>query len=352
MKTSLTHSPQYPSTHPLIHPSTLIVAEAGVNHNGSLKTALKLIEAATYAGVDAVKFQTFKADSLVSKNAPKAEYQKKTTSEEESQFVMIKNLELDENIHKELNGYCKQKDIIFLSSPFDLESIDLLNELGLEIFKIPSGEITNLPYLKKIGSILKKVIISTGMADLGEIEAALNILTDAGTSKENITALHCNSEYPTPFEDVNLLAMLSIKESFQIQVGYSDHTIGIEASIAAVALGSTIIEKHFTLDNNMPGPDHQASLEPNELKEMVVAIRNIEKAIGDGSKRPSVSELKNQCIVRKSIIAEKEIKKGEVFTKNNITTKRPGTGISPMEWDNILGKRARRNFAKDELIEV
>ncbi|MFZ3122399.1 MAG: N-acetylneuraminate synthase [Thermodesulfovibrionales bacterium] len=331
---------------------TFIIAEAGVNHNGSIDIAKKLIDVAAETGADAVKFQTFKAENMVSRFAAKAEYQKKTTDADESQFDMIKRLELNEDAHKELMGYCRDKGIIFLSTPFDLESIDLLNNLGIEIFKIPSGEITNLPYLRKIGRLKKKVILSTGMADLEEIGNAINVLTGYGTRKDDITVLHCNTEYPTPFEDVNLVAMLTIRDAFKVKVGYSDHTPGIEAPVAAVALGATVIEKHFTLDKNMKGPDHKASLDPDELKAMIRTIRNIEKALGDGVKKPSTSELRNKPVVRKSIVAAKEIKKGETFTEDNITVKRPGTGISPMEWDSVIGNKAVRAFEEDDLIEL
>lgn len=330
---------------------TFIIAEAGVNHNGSLELAKKLIDAAVEAGADAVKFQTFKADKIVSRYAQKADYQKQTTDASESQLDMIRKLELDEGAHKELFDYCRSKGIMFLSSPFDLEGIDLLASLGLTIFKIPSGEITNLPYLRKIGGLKKEIILSTGMADLGEIEDALNILMEAGTERENITVLHCNTEYPTPFEDVNLRAMLTIKAAFPgISVGYSDHTPGIEMPIAAVALGATVIEKHFTLDKNMEGPDHKASLDPDELKAMVHAIRNIEEALGNGIKKPSPSELKNKPVARKSIVAARNIQRGEVFTEENLNVKRPGTGISPMRWDEILGKHAQKKYVEDELI--
>lgn len=340
-----------------IHDSLLtnhcfIIAEAGVNHNGSIDTARKLIDVAVDARADAVKFQTFKAENVVSRFAAKAEYQKKTTDADESQFDMIKMLELNEDAHKELMGYCRDKGIIFLSTPFDLESIGMLGNLGIEIFKIPSGEITNLPYLRKIGRLKKKVILSTGMADLEEIGNAINVLTEYGTRKDDITVLHCNTDYPTSMRDVNLLAMLTIRDAFKVKVGYSDHTPGIEVPVAAVALGASIIEKHFTLDKNMSGPDHKVSLEPDELKAMVNAIRNVEKALGNGIKKPSRSEMKNIQVVRKSIVAAKDIKKGEVFGEDNITVKRPAGGISPMEWDNILGKRAKRDFRGDELIEI
>ena len=289
---------------------------------------------------------------MVSMFAAKAEYQKKTTDADESQFDMIKRLELNEDAHKELMGYCRDKGIIFLSTSFALESIDMLDNLGLEIFKIPSGEITDLPYLRKIGRLKKKVILSTGMADLEEIGNAINVLTGYGTRKDDITVLHCNTEYPTPFEDVNLVAMLTIRDAFKVKVGYSDHSLGIEVPIAAAALGATVIEKHFTLDKNMEGPDHKASLEPDELKAMVHVIRNIEKALGNGIKKPSRSEMKNIQVVRKSIVAARDIRKGEVLSDGNITVKRPGSGISPMEWDNVIGRKAARDFNMDEFIEI
>jgi len=329
-----------------------IIAEAGVNHNGSVETAKKLIDAAVEAGADAVKFQTFKTEQIASMTAPKAEYQIRTTGKRETQFRMLKKLELSEKAFHELFLYCKKKEIIFLSTPFDIESVSFLDKLGLGIFKIPSGEITNLPYLKRIGSLKKKIIMSTGMADTREIKDALRILTDCGTPKENITLLHCSTDYPTPMRDVNLLAMLTIRDAFKVKVGYSDHTPGIEVPVAAVALGASIIEKHFTLDKNMKGPDHSSSLEPSELKAMVNAIRNIEKALGNGVKKPSCSEMKNIQIVRKSIVASKDIKKGEVFGEENITVKRPAGGISPMEWDKVIGGKAVRDFQKDEIIEI
>ncbi len=331
---------------------TFIIAEAGVNHNGSLEMAMQLVDAAVAAGADAVKFQTFKAEKVIAANAPKAGYQKEATGSDESQLVMLKKLEFDETAHTKLYQYCQHKGIQFLSTPFDLESIDLLNRLGLEIFKIPSGEITNLPYLRKLGALKKQLILSTGMADMGEIEDALDILTVAGTLIGNITILHCNTEYPTPFEDVNLRAMLTIRNAFPgISVGYSDHTKGIEVPIAAVAMGATIIEKHFTLDRNLSGPDHRASLEPHELTAMISDIRNIEKALGTGIKKPSPSELKNKPVVRKSIVAASPIREGETFTEMNITVKRPGTGMSPMRWDEIIGRKAAKPYRRDELIE-
>jgi len=330
--------------------SVFIIAEAGVNHNGSIELAKKLIDVASDAGVDAVKFQTFKAENLVSKNAVKAEYQKETTDATESQFDMLKKLELDVDTHNELIAYCKTKNILFLSTPFDHDSIELLSDLGLEIFKIPSGEITNLPYLRHIGSLNKRVILSTGMADIGEIEDALDVLIDAGTPKEKIIVLHANTMYPTPMEDVNLRAMVTIGNTFDIAYGYSDHTLGIEVDIAAVAMGATCIEKHFTLDKRMDGPDHKASLEPHELKEMVKAIRNIEIALGSSVKKPSPSETPNIKIARKSIVASSHIKQGDIFTEENLAIKRPSTGINPMRWDEVVGTVATKDYSMDELI--
>lgn len=330
--------------------SVFIIAEVGVNHNGSIELAYKLVDVAVEAGADAVKFQTFKAENLVSQNVQKADYQKQTTDASESQFDMIKKLELDVKTHKELISYCQEKNIMFLSTPFDHDSIDMLGILGLGIFKIPSGEITNLPYLRHIGSLDKNVILSTGMSRLDEVKDALNILINSGTKKENITILHANTMYPTPMEDVNLNAMLTIHKELGVDVGYSDHTLGIEVDIAAVAMGASIIEKHFTLDNTMNGPDHKASLEPEELKAMVLAIRNIEKALGSHEKKLTPSESVNIDIVRKSIVAIKDIRKGNVFTEENIAIKRPGNGISPMKWDKILGSVSSRDYNADELI--
>lgn len=327
-----------------------IIAEAGVNHNGSLELAKRLIDAAVDAGADAVKFQTFKAANVVSKQAPKADYQKQATGEEESQFEMIRKLELDVAAHRELMAHCNAKNIMFLSTPFDHDSIELLAELGLQSYKIPSGEITNLPYLRHIGAMRKQVILSTGMANIGEIEAALDVLTSAGTLAENITVLHANTEYPTPMQDVNLRAMQTIAAAFNVKVGYSDHTLGIEVPIAAVSMGAVMIEKHFTLDKTMEGPDHKASLEPHELKAMVSAIRNIELALGNGIKKASPSETKNMAIARKSLVAKRAIKKGEIFSADNITAKRPGAGISPMRWDDIIGQTAQRDYREDELL--
>ena len=330
--------------------SVFIIAEAGVNHNGSLDLAKRLIDVAADAGADAVKFQTFRADKLVSKTAQKAEYQKQTTDAAESQYAMIKKLELDEAAHHELIAYCKTKDILFLSTPFDHDSIELLNHLGMEIFKIPSGEITNLPYLRHIGSLDKEVILSTGMADLGEVEDTLDVLIAAGTTKNKITVLHATTEYPCPMEEVNLRAMQTIGNAFHVKIGYSDHTNGIEVPIAAVAMGATVIEKHFTLDKTMEGPDHKASLEPDELIAMIKSIRNIEKALGSGIKKPSCSEIKNICIARKSIVASCSIAKGELLNAKNITVKRPGNGINPMRWDEIIGTVAFTDYQEDELI--
>ena len=329
---------------------TFIIAEAGVNHNGSLDIALQMVDVAAAAGADAVKFQTFKAEKVIAVHAPKANYQKETTDSGESQLEMVRKLELDETAHIRLLTRCQEKGIQFLSTPFDLDSIDLLVRLGLNFFKIPSGEITNLPYLRKLGALNKQIILSTGMANLGEIEDALGVLTDSGTPLENIIVLHCNTEYPTPFEDVNLRAMQTIGHAFGVTTGYSDHTPGIEVAIAAVALGAVVIEKHFTLDRNLSGPDHKASLEPDELKAMVRAIRNIEKALGNGIKRPSPSEAKNKTIARKSLVATQSIKTGERFSANNVTAKRPGAGISPMRWDEVLGQAAQKDYEKDGLI--
>ena len=330
--------------------SLFIIAEAGVNHNGSLELAKRLIDVAKRAGADAVKFQTFKTENLLTQEAPKAEYQKENGPADESQFAMIKKLELDLGAHQELMQYAKQKEILFLSTPFDLESISLLDQLGLTLFKIPSGEITNLPYLRKIGALKKEIILSTGMATLKEVADAIEVLTNAGTAHEKITILHANTQYPTPMEDVNLRAMQSMGEHFSMAYGYSDHTLGIEVDIAAVALGASVIEKHFTLDNTMPGPDHKASLEPKELTAMVKSIRNIERALGSTRKQPTPSETPNIAISRKSIVAASTICKGDVFTEENLTTKRAGVGRSPMEWDQVIGTRAEKDYKKDEKI--
>ena len=330
----------------------LIIAEAGVNHNGDINLAKKLINSAAEAGADIVKFQTFNANRQVTNLAKKADYQNQTTDSSESQQDMLRRLELTEAMHHELIAHCAVNNIDFLSTGFDIESVNFLAGLGQDCFKIPSGEITNLPYLRHIGGFGKKVILSTGMSTLGDIEAAIDVLEYAGTPRIKITVLQCTTEYPTPMTEVNLRAMHSIHEAFGTAVGYSDHTQGIEVAIAAAAMGATVIEKHFTLDRNLPGPDHQASLEPAELIAMVRAIRNIEEALGDGIKRLTPSEVKNKSVVRKSLIASREIKAGEPFTTENITTKRPGTGISPMRWDEVLGGIAPRDFVMDELIEL
>jgi len=329
-----------------------IIAEIGVNHNGDMTLAKKLIDEAKKAGADYVKFQTFKADSLVTKAAEKAQYQDLNYDSDESQYMMLKRLELTPEMHKDIISYCYEKNIEFLSSGFDIESLDLLATLGQKIFKIPSGEITNLPYLVHVATIAESIILSTGMANLNEIKEAMNILESNGISRENVTILHCTSEYPAPFDEVNLLSMDTIRSKFNVSIGYSDHTKGIEASIAAVALGATIIEKHFTLNKELQGPDHKASIDPSELSAMVKAVRNIELAMGLATKEPTKSEIKNKFIVRKSIVANKEIRIGEVFNTNNLTVKRPGNGISPMKWDEIIGLKAIRDFSKDELIEL
>lgn len=331
----------------------IIIAEAGVNHNGSIDIAKELVDVAEEAGADFVKFQIGKPELLVSKYAPKAEYQQRNTKKsDESQLEMLNGINFPYERHAELNEYCKNKKTRYFCTPFELNSIDYLAQLNIGLWKIPSGEITNYPYLKKVASYHQPVILSTGMSTMEDIEACLKVLTDNGLTKDQITILHCNTEYPTPFEDVNLLAMQSIAKQFGTKVGYSDHTRGIEVPIAAVALGATIIEKHFTLDRNMPGPDHKASLEPDELKAMVSAIRNIEKALGSAEKKVTDSERKNIAIARKSIVAAKDIHKGELLTEENITVKRPGTGISPMCWEEVLGTKAVRDFKEDELIEV
>lgn len=327
-----------------------VIAEAGVNHNGNIEIAKKLVDIAVEARVDAIKFQTFKSEKVVCANASKAEYQLETTDKKESQLEMLKKLELTKEMHEQLINYCKTKNIMFLSTPFDDESLDLLMEYDLEIIKISSGEITNYPFLKKVAQKRKKVILSTGMSTLDEVKEAVQVLKDNGTI--DITLLHCNTQYPTPYKDVNLKAMNMLRNELGCQVGYSDHTEGIEVPIAAVALGATVIEKHFTLDKSMEGPDHKASLEPEELKQMVKAIRNIEQALGNGKKEPSESEKKNIEIVRKSIVAKCNIAEGEVFTEENLTTKRPGNGLTPMVWNDVIGKRAKKDFKEDEQIKL
>ena len=330
--------------------STFIIAEAGVNHNGSIDIARQLIDVASESGADAVKFQTFKAENLVGINAKKAQYQEKNTDLKETQFEMIKKLELNTEAYESLISHCQSKNIMFLSSPFDIDSIKLLDNLGMEIFKIPSGEITNLPYLRYLGKLNKQIILSTGMSNIDEIKDAIEILLEEGTPKEKITLLHANTMYPTPMEDVNLNAMLTIGRTFDITYGYSDHTLGIEVDIAAVAMGAKCIEKHFTLDKSMKGPDHEASLEPDELKSMIKAIRNIELALGSYEKKPSNSEKANINIARKSIVAKTQISKGDVLNEENLAIKRPGHGISPMKWEEVLGMKATKNYIEDELI--
>lgn len=331
---------------------TYIIAEAGVNHNGDLAMAKRLVEVAAAAGADAVKFQTFTSGTLASKHAPKAEYQLATTDQAESQHDMLKALELDRAAHDILAAHCRQHGIAFLSSAFDLDSLDLLLGMDMPLLKIPSGEITNLPYLRKVGGAGHDVVLSTGMATLADIEAAIAALEAAGTPRARITVLHCNTEYPTPMSDVNLRAMSTIGQAFGVPVGYSDHTNGTEVAIAAVALGARVIEKHFTLDRTLPGPDHRASLEPDELAAMIKAIRHIEVALGSPIKQPSASEQGNRPIARKSLVATRPIAAGELFSSENLCAKRPGTGISPMRWDEVMGQPAPRDFAEDELITL
>lgn len=331
---------------------TLIIAEAGVNHNGDIDLARRLIDAAAAAGADLIKFQTFKAELLATSVAPKAEYQIRYTDKAQSQIEMLSRLEISEKMHYQLIDHCKNRGIDFFSTAFDIPSLDFLASLNFKYFKVPSGEITNLPYLRHMGAFGRPIILSSGMSTLDEIEAALIALEGAGTPRSIITVMHCSSDYPTLMADVNLSAMNTIRNSFGVNVGYSDHTLGIEVPIAAVALGASVIEKHLTLDKNLPGPDHQASMEPYDFAKMISAIRNIEKAIGSGIKAPHQREAKNIPIVRKSIVAATKILSGEIFTSQNITTKRPGTGISPMKWDEVIGRRALRDFNFDELIEL
>lgn len=327
-----------------------IIAEAGDNHNGNYDIALKLVDVAVEAGADCVKFQTFITENVVCKNAKKAQYQIENTGCDDTQYNMIKKLELSFHQFRNIKKYCDKKGIIFLSTPFDLDSIAFLNEIGIPFWKIPSGEVTNLPYLIKIAKTGQDIIMSTGMCSMEEIAESINVLIENGAG--SISLLHCNTEYPTPYEDVNLRAMQTLADTFHVNVGYSDHTLGIEIPIAAVALGARIIEKHFTLDKNMDGPDHKASLEPDELKNMVSSIRHIETALGSFAKFPTPSERKNIDIARKSIVAKKDIIIGEKFTEDNLTTKRPGNGISPMKWFDIIGKYAKRNYSEDEMIEL
>lgn len=332
--------------------STYIIAEAGVNHNGDMALAKRLVEVAAQAGADAVKFQTFQADKLSTHSAPKAAYQREAGEVGESQHAMLKKLELNREDHLELIAYCAEQGIEFLSTGFDTDSLDMLNELGVSRFKIPSGEITNLPYLRHVAALGKPLILSTGMSDLGDIEAALAVLTQAGCALTQIHVLHCTTAYPTPAAEVNLRAMNTVAQAFGVAVGYSDHTLGTEVSIAAVALGARVIEKHFTLDRTLPGPDHKASLEPQELKALVSAVRNVERCLGEGTKRPSESELPNRIVARRSIVAAVPIRAGELFCAENLSAKRPGSGIPPMRWDDIIGRRAVRDFQADELIEI
>jgi len=329
-----------------------IIAEAGVNHNGSLSNAIEMIQVAKEAKADAIKFQTAVPDLVMTSYAQKANYQIQESEKKETQLDMIKKIHLPQNDYRKLKDECDKAGIEFMSTAFDEVSLETLEKLELKRIKIPSGEITNLPYLRKVGCTGKPIIMSTGMSNLEEISKAMDILFIAGANKNDITVLHCNTEYPTPFRDVNLQAMLSIRDEFDVNIGYSDHTLGIEVSIAAVAMGATVIEKHFTLNRKSQGPDHAASLEPEELKSMILAIRNIQKAFGDAIKKPSPSEIKNISIARKSIVASKSIKKGEKFCEDNLTVKRPGTGISPMMWDEVLGKVSPKNFNYDELISL
>ena len=331
------------------HPC-FVIAEAGVNHNGSLDLAFELVDAAIRAGADAVKFQAFQAKNLVSKGTPKADYQKETTGGKESQFDLLKSLELGTDEHRNLQNYCRERNIVFLSSPFDIQSGDFLDEIDIPAFKIPSGEITNWPFLKHLAGKGRTLILSTGMSNLGDIEGALQILEDGGLKRCNVVILHCNTEYPTPFEDVNLRAMKTIGRAFQVVTGYSDHTRGIEVAVAAVALGACVIEKHLTLDRTLSGPDHQASIEEAEFLTMVKAIRNVEQALGSSLKVPSESEKRNMAVARKSLVAACDIREGEVFSEDNLTVKRPGTGIDPRRWQDMLGQKASRTFCKDELI--
>ena len=331
-----------------------IIAEVGVNHNGSLKRAKEMIDVAASAGVDAVKFQTFLAESLVTRTAAKADYQQQATDRTESQFKMLKKLELSLSDFEELKAHCEEQGVDFLSTPFDLVTIDMLVDLGVDKWKLPSGELTNLLYMRKIGALRQEVILSTGMSDMDEVSAAVSVLESSGVLREQLTLLHCNTEYPTPMHDVNLRAMQTLESAFPglKGIGYSDHTLGIEVPIAAVAMGAIVIEKHFTLDQTLPGPDHRASLEPDDLKAMVHAIRNIEAALGDGAKEPTDSESKNRQIARKSIVAAKGIAAGAEFTEENLTVKRPGTGMSPMLWDQLIGTKAQRAYSEDEVIDA
>lgn len=330
--------------------SVLIIAEAGVNHNGSLELAKKMADVAKQAGADIVKYQTAKPELVISRFAPKAEYQKETTGQAESQLEMVKKIHFGFDAHRELKEYCDSIGIMYLSTPFDMDSIEFLKDMDMPVWKIPSGEITNLPYLERVAKLKKPIIMSTGMSEISEVKDALDVLYKNGAT--DVTILHCNTEYPTPLEDANVKAMLDLQKNFGTKIGYSDHTLGLEAPLAAVSLGATVIEKHFTLDKNMEGPDHGASMNPEELCALVKAIRNTEKVLGSGVKTVTASEAKNKDVARKSIVAKVEIKKGEVFTEENLTVKRPGNGISPMKWYDVLGKTAKRDFSLDELIEL
>lgn len=330
---------------------TLIIAEAGVNHNGDLEMALRLVDAAADAGADLVKFQTFSADRLAVRDARKAAYQEVQTGADETQYEMLRRLELSRADHEVLMRHCTERNIGFLSTGFDIESVNMLVAMGQTLFKIPSGEITNLPYLRHVGQLRGRVILSTGMANLGEIETALDVLEQTGTPRPQVIVLHCTTEYPAPFADVNLNVLSALRLSLGVDIGYSDHTVGTEVAIAAVALGASVIEKHFTLDRDLPGPDHAASLEPVELASMITAIRNIEQAMGSSIKRRTGSEMNNAAVVRKSIVAVRNIRAGERFSAENLTTKRPGTGVSPMRWDELMGRVAIRDYIKDELIQ-
>ncbi len=330
---------------------TIIIAEAGVNHNGSLETAKELIAEASKAGANYIKFQTFLAENLVTKDAKQADYQKRNLGNKMSQFEMLRKLELTLNDHNELIKCCKKHKIEFFSTAFDMHSLGLLMSLRLQLWKVPSGEITNLPFIKKIGSLKRPVLLSTGMATMGEIESAIEILEQSGTSRDQITVLHCTTDYPASIDEINLRAMVTIGEAFKVKFGYSDHSEGIEIPLAAVAMGATVIEKHFTLDKSMKGPDHKASLEPDELKMMIAGIRRIERALGDGIKRPTLGELKNKSVARKSIVAARSIKKGNIFSEKNLTVKRPGDGLSPMNWEQLIGTKADRDYQKDEQIK-
>jgi N,N'-diacetyllegionaminate synthase len=331
---------------------TFIIAEVGVNHNADLTMARALVDVAVHAGADAVKFQTAVPELVATGYAEKATYQKKTTGPGESQLAMIRKLHFPLETYRGLQAYCAQRGITFFSTAFDMVSLEFLEQLGQPFHKVPSGEITNLPYLRRIGQFGKPVFLSTGMADIDEIRAALRVVEEAGTPRDRITVLHCTAEYPAPMADVNLRAMVAMRETLGVQTGYSDHTVGLEVAVAAAALGATAIEKHFTLDRDLPGPDHKASLEPNELAAMVKAIRNIDDALGDGVKAPSARELENRMIARRSLVASRQIRAGEVFSGDNLLVKRPATGISPMRWDEVVGRRAPRDFAPDELIEL